>query len=110
MPQIAPLQQVLPVDRRALRVVADVDGGMIQAFSAEIHAETYSRRENTNASATARCGRKKHAQNPEAACHRLSTACLASTTSPHSSYRRQRLRRLKWDRRRLRLPERCLGR
>jgi hypothetical protein len=27
-----------------------------------------------------------------------------------ASYRRQRLRRLKWDRGRLRLPERCLGR
>jgi hypothetical protein len=27
-----------------------------------------------------------------------------------ASYRRQRRRRLEWDRRRLRLPERCLGR
>ena len=36
-----------------------MDGGMIQTFPAGIHDGTYARRENTNASAAARCGRRK---------------------------------------------------
>ena len=36
-----------------------IDGGMTQTFSAGIHDGTYSRRENTQASAAVRCGRRK---------------------------------------------------
>ncbi len=69
-----------------------IDGGMIQVFSAGIHGGTYARRENTNASAAARCGRtNSHAarvtsfshSTPMWQCHTTrAPACASGAASP----------------------------